>query len=190
MRCRLAAVLQICCHLQEHIAPSAGSTLDPEHMVNFPLEYLHSPDGLPPHQLRLKVCMPIMMIRNLDQSAGQANGTIFVIKHIRTHVLQATIMNGNHKGEDVLIPRIKLISNDESWPFQLTRQFPVKPAFALTISKAQGQTLQYMGLYLPRPVFSHRQPYVALSWGAARSASPSWCWEARPLVWRVFTPRT
>ena len=132
-------------------------------MVNFPLEYLHSPDGLPPHQLRLKVCMPIMMIRNLDQSAGQANGTIFVIKHIRTHVLQATIMNGNHKGEDILIPRIKLISNDESWPFQLTHQSPVKPAFALTINKAQGQTLEYMGLYLPRPVFSHGQLQVALS---------------------------
>ena len=89
MRCRLAANLQKCCHLQEHIALSADSTLDPKHMVNFPLEFLHtiSPGGLPPHQLRLKVGMPIM-IRNLDQSAGQA---IFVIKHIRTHVLQATI---------------------------------------------------------------------------------------------------
>lgn len=135
-------------------------------MVNFPPEFLHtiSPDGLPPHKLRLKVGMPIMMIRNLNQASGQANGTIFVIKHIRDHVLQATIMNGNHKGQDVLIPKINLISSDETWPFQLTRrQFPVKPAFALTINKAQGQSLEYMGLYLPRPVFAHGQLYVALS---------------------------
>lgn len=44
-------------------------------------------------------------------------------------------MNSDHKGQDVLIAKIKLISKDDSWPFQLThRQFPVKPAFALTIN--------------------------------------------------------
>ena len=36
-------------------------------------------------------------------------------------------------------------------------------AFALTIHKAQGQTLEHVGLYLPGPVFSHGQMYVALS---------------------------
>ena len=33
----------------------------------------------------------------------------------------------------------------------------------MTINKAQGQTIPYMGLYLPNPVFGHGQLYVALS---------------------------
>ena len=33
----------------------------------------------------------------------------------------------------------------------------------MTINKNQGQTLQNVGLFLPKPVFSHGQLYVALS---------------------------
>ena len=33
----------------------------------------------------------------------------------------------------------------------------------MTINRAQGQTLNKMGLYLPQPVFAHGQLYVALS---------------------------
>ena len=36
-------------------------------------------------------------------------------------------------------------------------------AFALTINKPQGQTLDHVGLYLPTPVFSHGMLYVTLS---------------------------
>ena len=33
----------------------------------------------------------------------------------------------------------------------------------MTINKAQGQTIPNVGLYLPKPVFTHGQLYVALS---------------------------
>ena len=49
-------------------------------------------------------------------------------------------------------------------PFKLCRrQFPIKISFSMTISKAQGQTLNPVAVYLPSPVFPHGQLYVAFS---------------------------
>jgi ATP-dependent exoDNAse (exonuclease V) alpha subunit len=45
----------------------------------------------------------------------------------------------------------------------IRHQFPVKPAFAMTINKSQGQTFEFVGVDLSKPVFSHGQLYVAFS---------------------------
>jgi len=39
----------------------------------------------------------------------------------------------------------------------------------MTVNKAQGQTIPNAGVYLPEPVFSYGQLYVALSRATARS---------------------
>jgi ATP-dependent exoDNAse (exonuclease V) alpha subunit len=38
----------------------------------------------------------------------------------------------------------------------------------MTVNKAQGQIILNVGVYLPKPVFSHGQLYVALSRAIAR----------------------
>lgn len=42
-------------------------------------------------------------------------------------------------------------------------QFPVRLAYAMSINKAQGQTLRRVGLHLNPMVFAHGQLYVGLS---------------------------
>jgi ATP-dependent DNA helicase PIF1 len=81
------------------------------------------------------------------------------------HVIEAEVATGPTKGQRVFIPRLSITpSNIEQMPFTLRcRQFPVRPAFAMTINKAQGQTLKMVGIFLPKPVFTHGQLYVAMS---------------------------
>lgn len=129
-------------------------------------------NGIPPHRLVLKKGNPIMMMRNLNPDLGLCNGTRLRIVDLKDHGIHATIMTGERKGQHVLIPRIIFVSDDDTreFPFRLRRkQFPVQPAFAMTINKAQVQTVLNLGLYLASPCFSHRQLYVALSRVTSRS---------------------
>ncbi|CAH0401403.1 unnamed protein product [Chilo suppressalis] len=72
------------------------------------------------------------------------------------NVVEATILTGPFIGEDVLILRIPMIPTDT--PFQFKRlQFPIRLAFAITINKAQGQSLELYGLDLDADCFSHGQ---------------------------------
>ncbi|XP_035845741.1 uncharacterized protein LOC118492075 [Helianthus annuus] len=120
--------------------------------------------GLPNHRLVLKVGVPVMLLRNIDQKSGLCNGTRLKVVSLCKRVIQVEIISGSHIGDRHYIPRITLIPTDKKLHIKLQRrQFPLAVSFAMTINKSQGQSLSRVGLFLKNPVFTHGQLYVALS---------------------------
>lgn len=151
--------------------------------------YRKTPQGLPPHELRLKEGSIMTIIRNLSVESGLCNGTRVQITKLypeNNNIIKCRHINGprGERGEEFILGRFRFEFGGEEAAIngggvQWTRvQFPLRPGLVLTINKAQGlihcmdhrynfvsgQTLSRVGLALDScQCFAHGQLYVACS---------------------------
>jgi hypothetical protein len=117
---------------------SINIVIDSEESVHFLIDILNFQikSGMPPHKILLKVGVPNILLRNLN-STRLCNGTRLRITSLTKNVIEAEILTGCAKGEQIFLPKILLYPND--FPVKFRRvQFPIKVRFATIINKGQG----------------------------------------------------
>ncbi len=106
-----------------------------------------------------------MIIRNCNPPAI-CNGVLAELISFTRYILKMKLLTGPGKHQVVYLPRcsFKINTEESGFPFSFTRrQFPIMPAYAVTVHKSQGQTLCKVGIVADTDAFSHGQVYVALS---------------------------
>ena len=99
--------------------------------MHFPIEFLNSLEvsGFPSHILSLKTSAPIIILQCLDP-LKVTNGTRCVITKLPANAIEARISRGRYAGQDIIIPRVPLISRNSPLPFEFRRlQFSVALCF-------------------------------------------------------------
>jgi len=146
--------------------PCQSDEQENAHAKWFTTEFLNDIkfSGILNHCIKLKVGVPIMLLRNIDQANGLCNGTRLQVIHLGKNVMGVKVITGKNIGDNTFIPIMNLTPTESRLSFKFhRRKFQISLCFAMTINKIQGKTLNKVGLYLPRPVFTHGQLYVVVS---------------------------
>jgi ATP-dependent DNA helicase PIF1 len=64
----------------------------------YPSEFLNTltPNGLPPHMLKLKIGCPVILLRNIDPANGLCNGARLVVSGFQRNTIDAEIVLGQY----------------------------------------------------------------------------------------------
>lgn len=116
-------------------------------------------DKYMPYKPTLKLCKgaQVMLITNLDPASGLVNGSRGVVTKFEGEVPIVKFTNGME------IPIEKHEWAHDAYPGITREQYPLTLAWAITIHKSQGQTLDSAVVDCGLSVFEFGQIYVALS---------------------------
>lgn len=130
---------------------------------------LPPPLGRPPHCLKLKVGLPIMLLKKVG---GVCAGTLLIVEKLEKHVItarEAVAVGGCGGGRGGRVIRIRRQDYEESTGVEpilsyKRKQFPVKRAFALVVDDLpEGVMFEGVGLDLTYDMTSPGQLHSALS---------------------------
>ncbi len=111
-----------------------------------------------PHCLQLCIGAQVMLLKNLDLGSGLANGSRGIVSDFVQDLPIVKFLNGEERIIDMNIWEVQ--ENDK--PILTAKQIPLKIAFAYSIHKSQGTTLDLAEIDLSH-IFEYGQAYVALS---------------------------
>ena len=111
-----------------------------------------------PEVLQLCVGAQVMLLKNLDLPNGLANGSRGVITSFVGDMPVVRFLNGEERVIDYNVWEVE--ENDKR--ILRAQQIPLKVAYAITIHKSQGCSLDYAKIDLSE-IFEYGQAYVALS---------------------------
>jgi hypothetical protein len=85
----------------------------------YPMEFLNTLKflGIPDHELKLKIGLPVILLRNINQGVGLCIGTRMTITQLGQKFIEAQIITRTNLGDKVFIPRSIMRPNDAKWPF-------------------------------------------------------------------------
>ena len=102
-----------------------------------------------------------MLLRNLNPTK-LCNGSRLIITNLQNNLIEAKILTGQYKGEEVMFPKIPLIPSDYLFNFR-RYQCSIKLCFYMTINTSQGQAFKVVDLDLETECFAYGQLYVGCS---------------------------
>jgi len=123
-------------------------------------------------EIRLKRGVPVMCLMNLDVQAGIANGSLGIVLDF---VMGGVVAGSGSGGSGVeMFPVVRfyhgVVRTIEPYVWQsgeiptvCVRQFPLALAYATSIHKMQGASLDVCEMDLGSTIFAEHQTYVALS---------------------------
>ena len=111
-----------------------------------------------PTSIQLCIGAQVMLLSNIDQDAGLVNGSRGVITEFIEQDPKVRFVNGR----ELVISKSTIEHEDNHKPILRATQIPLKVAYATTIHKSQGSSLDCVEIDLGE-IFECGQAYVALS---------------------------